>query len=150
MNKAFEKILERLEEERELSYADFSRYVEEVSPCLDAEYDDFFHRGLERASRLVKEVAEEYNNGWIACSGRLPEEYDSIFAKLKGTDKWKDAMFEKTSDVVNVTVVDGYGNRITTIAHLVDGKWNCDLLRINKSYQIIAWQPLPEPFKERD
>lgn len=60
MNEAFEKILEMLEEERELSYADFSRYVEEVSPCLDAEYDDFFHRGLERASRLVKEVAKEY------------------------------------------------------------------------------------------
>lgn len=69
MNKAFEKILERLQEERELSYADFSRYVDEVSPCLDAEYDDFFHRGLERASRLVKEVAEEYNGGWIPCSG---------------------------------------------------------------------------------
>ena len=28
--------VEQLEEEREFSYADFSRYVEEVSPCLDA------------------------------------------------------------------------------------------------------------------
>ena len=78
MNKAFEKILERLEEERELSYADFSRYVEEVSPCLDDEYDDFFHRGLERASRLVKEVAEEYNGGWIPCSERLPSGLDFV------------------------------------------------------------------------
>ena len=49
-----DKVIKQLEEERELSYADFDRYVEEVSPCLDAEHDDFFHRGLERAIRIVK------------------------------------------------------------------------------------------------
>lgn len=135
MNKEFEKILERLSNIRRV-----------VKTDEDAEWN----RAIYKSTEIVQEVAEEYNGGWIPCSDRLPEEYDSIFAKLKGTDKWKDAMFEKTSDVVNVTVVDGYGNRITTIAHLVDGKWNCDLLRINKSYQIIAWQPLPEPYKERD
>lgn len=63
MKKLVNKILERLEDERELSYADFDKYVSEYSPCLDSEYDDFFHRGLERASRLVKDVAEEYNVG---------------------------------------------------------------------------------------
>ena len=49
-----EKVVEQLGEERELSYADFDRYAEEVSPCLDAEYDDFFHRGIERAIKIVK------------------------------------------------------------------------------------------------
>ena len=49
-----DKVVEQLEEERELSYADFDRYVEDVSQCLDAEYDDFFHRGLERAIKIVK------------------------------------------------------------------------------------------------
>ena len=49
-----DKVVEQLEEESELSYADFDRYVEDVSPCLDAEYDDFFHRGLERAVKIVK------------------------------------------------------------------------------------------------
>ena len=49
-----DKVVEQLEEERELSYADFDRYAEEVSPCLDAEYDDFFHRGIERAIKIVK------------------------------------------------------------------------------------------------
>ena len=49
-----DKVVKQLEEERELSYADFDRYVEEVSQCLDAEYDDFFHRGLERAIKIVK------------------------------------------------------------------------------------------------
>jgi len=49
-----DKVVEQLEEERELSYANFDRYVEEVSPCLDAEYDDSFQRGLERAIKIIK------------------------------------------------------------------------------------------------
>lgn len=49
-----EKVVEQLEEEREYSYADFEEYVQECSPCLDAEYDDYFHRGLERAVKIVK------------------------------------------------------------------------------------------------
>ena len=132
MDKAFENILERIDS-----------YIEDAK----SEGDFSYIKPFEIAKIAVQEVAEEYKDGWIPCNERLPEEYDSIFAKLKGTDKWHDAMFEKTSDVVNVTVADAYGNRITTIAHIVDGKWHCDLLRINKSYQIIAWQPLPECWK---
>lgn len=130
MNKAFEKILDRLEEERELSYADFSRYVDEVSPCLDAEYDDFFHRGLERASRLVKEAAEEYNNGWIPCSDRLPD---------------------KAGYEVLATLENGYGQRRVTIIFTGygDSQWHCNHKEFDLDvWKVIAWQPLPEPHKE--
>lgn len=126
MNKEFEQILERLDEERELSYADFSRYVEEVSPCLDAEYDDFFHRGLERASRLVKEVAEEYNGGWIACSDRLPEECTEVLVSVKEID----------------------GSFYTKTSWMQDGVWVIKKTPLQPT--VIAWQPLPEPFKEHD
>ena len=128
MNKAFEKILDMLEEERELSYADFSRYVEEVSPCLDDEYDDFFHRGLERASRLVKEVAEEYNGGWIPCSERLPDIEADVLLTLRSLDIY-------TGFRANT---DGY--------FYVEGTDDCYVPFDN----VIAWQPLPEPFKERE
>ena len=131
MDKAFEKILERLEEERELSYADFSRYVEEVSPCLDAEYDDFFHRGLERASRLVKEVAEEYNGGWIPCSDRLPEE---------NKDGWTHLILSiKTGEVIFGF---WHNEEMGFCKHFRDG--------VCRVCGVIAWMPLPEPFKERD
>ena len=50
-----DKIVEQLEEERELAYADFDRYVEEVDPCFDSECDDFFHAGLGRAIKVLKE-----------------------------------------------------------------------------------------------
>ena len=86
------------------------------------------------------------SNGWIPVSERLPEEHQSIFAKFKGTDKWNDAMFEKISDEVNVTVVSEKGDATTTHAHTNDGKWSCDLLKVNKTYRVIAWQPLPQPY----
>lgn len=57
-----DKVVERLEEERSLSHADFNRYVEEVSPCLDAEYDDSFQRGLERAVRIVEQGGKHETN----------------------------------------------------------------------------------------
>lgn len=53
------KVVEELEEEREIAYADFPKYVNEYSPCLDEEYDDFFHRGLERAIKLVRKGGAE-------------------------------------------------------------------------------------------
>ena len=56
-------------------------------------------------------------------------------------------MFEKASNEVNVTVANKKGDSATTHAHTLDGKWSCDFLKCNKSYQIIAWQPLPEPYK---
>lgn len=56
-----DKVVEQLEEERKLSYADFDKYVEDVSPCLDAEYDDSFQRGLERAIKIIKR--QIINNG---------------------------------------------------------------------------------------
>ena len=88
---------------------------------------------------------EQHNDGWIPCSERLPEEHDSMFATLKGTSKWNDAMFEKVSDDVNVTVEFEDGTRKTKTMHTVDGEWKNDSF-INM--EIIAWRPLPEPYKE--
>lgn len=114
------------------------------------ERDNTFTAGvLEDAYKIIQKLKDtSTNNGWIPISERLPKEHASVFAKFKGTDKWNNAMFEKISDIVNVTVVDESGEGVTTHAHLVDGKWSCDLLKVNKAYRITAWQPLPEPYKE--
>lgn len=48
-----EKVVAELEEEKEISCADFTKYVNEYNPCLDDEYDDFFHKGLERAIAII-------------------------------------------------------------------------------------------------
>ena len=84
---------------------------------------------------------------WIPCSERLPEERESIFKKAKGTDKWDPEMFESISDDVNVTVEFEDGTRKTMTSHTIDRKWICEKeYRINKM-KVIAWCPLPEPYK---
>ncbi len=102
---------------------------------------------------ILDEVAKEYatdtnvgSNGWIPCSERLPEEHETMFAKLKGTDKWDPAMFSKMSDDVNVTVEFDNGERKTMTLHTNDGKWNTNYRIAN--FKVIAWQPKPEPYQE--
>ena len=71
MNKAFEKILERLEERKQLHERMIS--YEHENGTITEEYQarkavDV----LNYAKKIVQEVAEEYNGGWIPCSKRLP------------------------------------------------------------------------------
>lgn len=105
--------------------------------------EDIFHEFFKKGKLIWKR--KEHNDGWIPCSERLPGEHDSMFATLKGTSKWNDAMFEKASDDVNVTVEFEDGTRKTKTMHTVDGEWKNDSF-INM--EIIAWRPLPEPYKE--
>ena len=81
---------------------------------------------------------------WIPVSERLPEEKDSIFAKFKGTDKWKNGMFEKTSGTVIVTVCSNDGSYRTTTAHTNDGEWKINTFLHEE--KVVAWKPLPEPY----
>lgn len=106
------------------------------------------NRQLERIGVKLSQQEKDNNNGWILVKEKMPPEHDSIFAKLKGTNRWIKPMFEKTSDRVQVTVEDKNGKCITTTATTVDGQWRCDLLRMCKDYKITAWQPLSEPYEE--
>ena len=139
MMNVFEKIREKLKETKTKGY---------VTGITNNPYEFGACSALDRAVEIVNQVEQEHNNGWIPCSERLPEEHDSMFAKLKGTDKWSDAMFEKISDDVNATVEFEDGTRKTMTLHTNDGKWNTNN-RIVK-FNVIAWQPLPQPYKERD
>lgn len=140
MKEFINKLIERLEEYPHGKYED--------------EYGKGFSNGINVAIKEVNELAEEYkllenieqqNNGWIPCSERLPEEHDSIFAEYKGNDKWRSGMFEKSSDDVNATIEYKNGTRKTKTIHTVDGVWKIDSI---VKGEVIAWQPLPTPYKE--
>ncbi len=92
------------------------------------------------------EDAEEHGNygKWIPVSERLPEEYDSRFKKYKGTYEWKPFMFEKHSKTVLVTIKYSDGEMRVENAKTIDGQWS-----INAGV-IIAWMPLPEPYRESE
>lgn len=138
-------------------YPNFREISKAVNLCLD-EIIHHYMRILEDKGVIICKVyfPEQYrlndtiinnqtkDNDWIPCSERMPEEHDSIFKKFKGTDKWKSAMFEKMSNDVNVTIEFKDGTRSTTTAHTVDGKWSVDRF---VEHEVIAWQPLPEPYR---
>ena len=89
------------------------------------------------------------NDGWIPVEDGLPEEHDSIFAKFKGTDMWSNAMFEKSSDKVNVTFEFEDGTRKSGTSYTIDGKWKCEKGNCAVKRKVIAWRPLLEPYKPK-
>ena len=109
MNKAFEKILERLERE----------IAGKPTP-------DEYNNGINRAYSIVKEVAEEYKGGWIPCSEQLPEEEADVLLSLRSLDVYTG--FRANAEGCFYIDGDGY-----------------------VEYEnVIAWMPLPEPYKESE
>ena len=99
MNKAFEKILERLEED--------ARFYNSAS-----DVDQNIRSGLIIAKEAVQEVAEEYNSGWIPCSEQLPDYGESVLvsfnkaiqpliATFYENDAWK--MLQGVNELINIT-----------------------------------------------
>ena len=120
MNEAFEKILESLEDDA-------------IFYNTEYDIDQNIRSGLMIAKEAVQEVAEEYNDGWIPCSERLPE--------IDGN----------TSDTVLVCGSNGF---LYMAFWCDDLQWRfceCGMAKEPVLWtEIVAWQSLPEPFKESD
>ena len=116
MNKAFEKILDMLEDTKDIEHDD--SIAEVVSTRI-------WNKAIHRAKQIVNEVAEEYNCGWIACSERLPKEYGDYLVW------WTDITRGQYYEIVEYEPSNGW---IGDIPQAVEGK-----------YSVIAWQPLPQP-----
>lgn len=87
---------------------------------------------------------------WIPVSERLPEEHDSIFAKLYGTDKWSNALWRTQSKEVLVTIEYEDGVRTVKSSHTTDGKWVLEKrAKLNKC-KVVAWKPFHEPYREKE
>ena len=118
MNKTFDKILERLEELRK-------RYVNQYG-MVGGNPMAF---SVKECMKIVHEVAEEYHDGWIACSEKLPED-----------------------DSICIVTVEYPNNKTMVDYGWFDRKSVCWFVGMQefRTSNILAWQPLPEPFKERD
>ena len=119
MNKAFEKILERL-----ILESSSCKVYKLIKPNIE-DVSEF--NAYKKCIEIVKEVAEEYKGGWIPCSERLPEENQEVILQ----DFYGNITIEKmkTNDGAK-----GFS----------DGNW------WSSANNYVAWQPLPEPHKERD
>ena len=123
------------------------------------------HRAYSKAIDIANELAEEYNNGWIPCSERLPEAEERvlIFAKRK----YRSGGFKNiitTAMYEDGTVLE---NDSKWRWEDLDAEWNEEDCYIipegwweDKAYnpdgelnhavddEVIAWMPLPEAYKE--
>ena len=124
MNKAFEKILEKLEDLQ-------NNLTSQTEGNIDLQVGVI--NGVMYSKKIVQEVTEEYNGDWIPCSERLPE--------IDGN----------TSDTVLVCGSNGF---LYMAFWCDDLQWRfceCGMAKEPVLWtEIVAWQPLPEPFKERD
>lgn len=142
MNKAFEKILEFIDEQIKIEES-IAKSKNEGHPITH----QYAANCINVIKKFVHEVAEEYNGGWIPCSERLPEERD-----------WYLAVFEEVdTGFIGIPYIADYLMGSHTKFTTGDG-WiihNCsdredESAEYYKNLRCVAWQPLPEPFKERD
>ena len=107
-------------------------------------YEDLINYIFELAEQL-KVGGGEYNDGWIPCSERLPEESGYYLVTYHN---WSDGNFLPKYD-------DTYVRRLhyQISDHFVGWNYpkNVDDRAENDCHkEVIAWQPLPKPFKERE
>ena len=121
MQEVFEKIIEKLEEIRVKKTCNKEK-CDTKELCRICVVDE--------AIKIVKEVAEEYDGGWIACSDRLPEKNGMYLCTQNSYD------LATNKNIIRVS---------TELVEFYNGKW-----RRAKNLVITHWQPLPEPFKESD
>ena len=129
MNKAFEKILDRLEEKK--SIIPVNRLLDDIIKDKPKELGQLI--AYDNSIKIVQEVAEEYNGGWIPCSERLPSKEEFIKSYI---GKMYGAEF--------IVMIEG-ANRPTTLYYTLDGMWKDDYGEFHK---VIAWQLLPESYKD--
>ena len=126
MQEFVKKLIERLEE--------WSFEAEIVIPGSDG-YDDTANREIictKNAIEIVDQLAEEYNNdGWIPCSKQLPPHSDDLLLiQCSGKPK-NNIVFD------NAFCLASYTKEV----------WLLELYPEWKGAEVIAWMPLPEPFK---
>ena len=132
MNKAFEKILERLEKERIILL------------------ENNLHQAiaLNFAKGIVQEIAEEYNGGWIPVKTRpMTEEEKEYYSEYLFEGNGLIYECPLPDDGQEVLITSKYGSVDKTTFYTDCGNY----FENYEDYdEVIAWQPLPEPYKERD
>ena len=129
MNSVFEKIIEKLEEK--------ARFYNSAS-----DVDQNIRYGVIIAKEIVQEEAAEYNNGWIPCSERLPKEYGDYLVAWRPLSMSAEDIMKKV------------GREVSHFYEIVEydpddeALWIGSIEQAQGEYEIIAWQPLPQPFQK--
>ena len=118
------EVLEKLEEYRDRNLVEHdseqSQHCKDVGDCG---MRDCALCVFDKAIEIVKQEAEKYNNGWIPCSERMPD---------------------SSCDVIITThsLVNGVGSYFGE-----DSGWIQWYSGGGIAVDVVAWQPLPDPYQ---
>ena len=128
MNEVFEKIIEKQEELfQDLNVIEVLSHVD-FDSTIQNSLDNFLKAITNEAIEIVKQKAEQYNNGWIPCSEKLPELRQDVLVTVKYTG-----------------FMGMHGYWIKTGHMEAENDWWGDCA----GGEVIAWQPLPEPYRSK-
>lgn len=119
----YDRANEMLDDAIEIAKELAEEYIPCTKPCTDCEAYDLVKHNCPKFCKVIKEtveeLAEEYNNGWIPCSERLPQADEYVLCSVK----------------------DEYAKHNIIISQFKDEiYWH--------NGRIIAWMPIPEPYKQ--
>ena len=133
MQEVFEKIIEKLEERKQLH----NRMVDYENKNGTV-YEEFQQRKavevLNYAIEIVKQEAEKCNNGWIPCSERLPKLGGVVIITTKEGLVYSDIQYDYRYN----------GDKFPCFHRWDSEMWQCF------QPDVIAWQPLPLPFRDKE
>ncbi len=96
-----------------------------------------------RFNRVIRETLNEVKAaqngvGWIPCSERLPDE-----------EYWTGANVQYSADVLMTVYNAEDEETIIDYGHTVNGSWYSDTTDclVPSDWKVLAWMPLPEPWK---
>lgn len=125
MQEVFENIIEKLRNELKLADEEKLRCARENALQFDSAKG--YANGVGNAIKIVKQEAEQYNNGWIPCSERLPEPIRPVLVTLR--NRMNDKCFVR-------------------VRRFHTDHWNTDEGIVENSV-VIAWKPFPQPYEPK-
>ena len=151
MQEVFEKIIKELEIERTTTNNTFEKY--EMKVDLGRVF------GLERAIEIVKQEAEQYNNGHFGCNTNGEHEKCNgcgltdcknrnkiWFGVSDDNNGWISCSEKLPDDFMSfeyLTIRKGHTLATITYYCVANHKWYLSR-NSSKEIEVIAWQPLPE------
>ena len=142
MNKAFEKIRERLQKQAKI-------YQESLEGQHSIDYRWIEEEGLqatEEAINIINQVEAEYNNGWIPVKTRpMTEEEKEYYSEYLFEGNGLIYECPLPDDGQEVLITSKYGSVDKTTFYTDCGNY----FENYEDYdEVIAWRPLPQPYKE--
>ena len=101
-----------------------------------------WNRAVYKCTEIVRQAAG-CNNVWIPCSERLPKEYGDYLVAWKPLSMSADDIIKKVGRAVP------HFYEIVEYDPDDEALWISSIEQAQGEYEIIAWQPLPQPYQPK-